>query len=199
MPQIILTKAADGLEIHNQLFLPKDLKPGEKRPTMIFVHGGPARQMLPAYHYMQFYHWAYAFNQWLADEGYIVLSINYRSGVGYGRSFRQASEHRGARKFRVSGRARRREVSAVAARTWTQRASGSGDFRTAACSRRRHSRATRICSSPASTSRACTCTGSRWRTLRSHTGRPRSRRSIRGSRRCSSCRATTIGTSISRR
>ena len=46
--------------------------------------------MLPAYHYMQFYHWAYAFNQWLADQGYVVMSINYRSGVGYGRSFRQA-------------------------------------------------------------------------------------------------------------
>ncbi len=89
-PQIVLTKAADGLEIHNQLFLPKDLKPGEKRPTMIFVHGGPQRQMLPGYHYFQFYHWAYAFNQWLADQGYIVMSINYRSGVGYGRSFRMA-------------------------------------------------------------------------------------------------------------
>lgn len=89
-PQIIITHAADGLEIHNQLFLPKDLKPGEKRPAIVFVHGGPVRQMLPAYHYMQFYHWAYAFNQWLADEGYIVMSINYRSGVGYGRSFRQA-------------------------------------------------------------------------------------------------------------
>jgi dipeptidyl aminopeptidase/acylaminoacyl peptidase len=89
-PQIIITHAADGLELHNQLFLPKDLKPGEKRPTMIFVHGGPVRQMLPAYHYMQFYHWAYAFNQWLADQGYIVMSINYRSGVGYGRTFRQA-------------------------------------------------------------------------------------------------------------
>ncbi len=96
-PQIIITHAADGLEIHNQLFLPKDLKPGEKRPAMVFVHGGPAREMLPAYHYMQFYHWAYAFNQWLADQGYIVMSINYRSGVGYGRSFRTApgTEQRG--------------------------------------------------------------------------------------------------------
>jgi dipeptidyl aminopeptidase/acylaminoacyl peptidase len=96
-PQIIITHAADGLEIHNQLFLPKDMKPGEKRPAMVFVHGGPAREMLPAYHYMQFYHWAYAFNQWLADQGYIVMSINYRSGVGYGRSFRQApgTEQRG--------------------------------------------------------------------------------------------------------
>ena len=90
VPQIIITHAADGLELHNQLFLPRDLKPGEKRPTMIFVHGGPVRQMLPAYHYMQFYHWAYAFNQWLADQGYIVMSINYRSGVGYGRTFRTA-------------------------------------------------------------------------------------------------------------
>jgi dipeptidyl-peptidase 4 len=89
-PQIVVTKAPDGLEIHNQLFLPKDLKPGEKRPAMVFVHGGPPRQMLPGYHYMQFYHWAYAINQWLADQGYVVLSINYRLGIGYGRSFRNA-------------------------------------------------------------------------------------------------------------
>jgi len=89
-PEIVLTKAADGLEIHNQLFLPKDLKPGERRPAMVFVHGGPPRQMLPGYHYMQFYHWAYAINQWLADQGYVVLSINYRLGIGYGRAFRNA-------------------------------------------------------------------------------------------------------------
>ena len=90
-PQIVITKAPDSVESHNQLFLPKDLKPGEKRPAMIFVHGGPPRQMLPGYHYMQFYHWAYAYNQWLASQGYVVLSVNYRSGVGYGRSFRQAA------------------------------------------------------------------------------------------------------------
>ena len=90
-PEIIIFKAPDGLEIHNQLFLPKDLKPGEKRPAMVFVHGGPIRQMLPAYHYMHWYAWAYAANQWLADQGYVVLSVNFRSGVGYGRSFRQAA------------------------------------------------------------------------------------------------------------
>ncbi len=90
-PEIIITKAPDGLEIHNQLFLPKNMKPGEKRPAMIFVHGGPQRQMMPGYHYMQFYHWAYAYNQWLADQGYVVLSINYRSGIGYGKAFRNAS------------------------------------------------------------------------------------------------------------
>ena len=90
-PQIVKTKASDGIESSNQLFLPKDLKPGERRPAIVFVHGGPARQMLPGYHYMQFYHWSYAVNQWLANQGYVVLSVNYRSGIGYGRSFRQAA------------------------------------------------------------------------------------------------------------
>jgi dipeptidyl aminopeptidase/acylaminoacyl peptidase len=90
-PQIVVVRSPDSLEIHNQLFLPKDLKPGERRPAMIFVHGGPVRQMLPGYHYMQFYHWAYAYNQWLANQGYVVLSVNYRSGVGYGRAFRNAA------------------------------------------------------------------------------------------------------------
>ena len=91
-PEIVITKAADGLEIHNQLFVPQDMKPGERRPAMVFVHGGPQRQMMLGYHYMQFYHWAYAYNQWLASQGYVVLSINYRSGVGYGKSFRNAEK-----------------------------------------------------------------------------------------------------------
>lgn len=90
VPEVVVFKAPDGLEIHNQLFLPRDIAPGERRPAMVFAHGGPQRQMLPAYHYMQFYHWAYAFNQWLASRGYVVLSVNFRSGIGYGRSFRQA-------------------------------------------------------------------------------------------------------------
>ena len=94
-PQIVLTKAPDGLAIHNQLFLPKDMKPGERRPAIVFVHGGPQRQMLPAYHYMQFYHWSYAYNQWLQSQGYIVLSVNYRAGVGYGNAFRRAANTQG--------------------------------------------------------------------------------------------------------
>jgi len=95
VPEIVITHAADGLEIHNQLFLPKDLKPGERRPAIVFVHGGPSRQMLPAYHYMQFYHWAYAYNQYLQSQGYVVMSINYRSGIGYGNSFRRAPNTEG--------------------------------------------------------------------------------------------------------
>lgn len=95
VPEVVHTTAADGLDISNTLFLPKDLRPGETRPAIVFVHGGPMRQMLPGYHYMQFYHWAYAVNQWLASQGYVVLSINYRSGIGYGNSFRRAPNTQG--------------------------------------------------------------------------------------------------------
>src|SRR3984885_5816088 len=82
--------AADGMALHGQLFLPPDLKPGEHRPAMIFFHGGSRRQMLLGFHYMNYYHNAYAMNQYLANCGYIVLAVNYRSGIGYGLNFREA-------------------------------------------------------------------------------------------------------------
>jgi dipeptidyl aminopeptidase/acylaminoacyl peptidase len=34
-------------------------------------------------------------NQYLASRGYIVLSVNYRSGIGYGRAFREAEGRAG--------------------------------------------------------------------------------------------------------
>ncbi len=46
--------------------------------------------MLLGWHYMQYYNQAYGFNQYLASKGYVVLSINYRSGIGYGSDFREA-------------------------------------------------------------------------------------------------------------
>ena len=97
VPTSVLLKADDGVEFHNQLFLPKNMKPGDKHPALIFVHGGPARQMLLGWHYLSFYHVFYGVNQWLASQGYIVLSVNYRLGVGYGRAFRQAGGAGGAR------------------------------------------------------------------------------------------------------
>ncbi len=90
VPENVTLTAEDGFEFYNQLFLPPDLEPGEKRPALIFIHGGSRRQMLLGYHYMHFYHWAYAINQYFANQGYIVLSVNYRSGIGYGKEFRNA-------------------------------------------------------------------------------------------------------------
>jgi N-acyl-D-amino-acid deacylase len=94
-PQQVIFKSADGLDIHGQLFLPPNAKPGEKLPAVIFSHGGPMRQMLLGWHSMYYYHNTYAFNQFLASRGYAVLSVNYRGGIGYGRAFREASKRGG--------------------------------------------------------------------------------------------------------
>jgi dipeptidyl aminopeptidase/acylaminoacyl peptidase len=89
-PEQVIFKSADGLELHGQLFVPAGLKSREKRPALIFLHGGPVRQMLLGWHYMFYYSNSYAMNQYLASLGYIVLALNYRSGIGYGRAFREA-------------------------------------------------------------------------------------------------------------
>jgi dipeptidyl aminopeptidase/acylaminoacyl peptidase len=89
-PQQAIFKSGDGLEIHGQLFVPAGMKAGEKRPALIFLHGGPVRQMLLGWHYMYYYSNSYSMNQYLASRGYVVLALNYRSGIGYGRAFREA-------------------------------------------------------------------------------------------------------------
>jgi dipeptidyl aminopeptidase/acylaminoacyl peptidase len=61
--------------------------PQIKRPAIVFVHGGPPRQMLLGWHYSDYYSNAYAMNQYLASRGFIVLSVNYRLGIGYGHDF----------------------------------------------------------------------------------------------------------------
>jgi dipeptidyl aminopeptidase/acylaminoacyl peptidase len=92
-PQQVILSAADGLRVHAQLFLPKVAPSGQRRPAVIFMHGGSRRQMLLGWHYMGYYHNAYALNQYLASRGYVVLSLNYRSGIGYGLDFREALEY----------------------------------------------------------------------------------------------------------
>jgi dipeptidyl aminopeptidase/acylaminoacyl peptidase len=89
VPQQVILPAADGMPIHAQLFLPPDAS-GKKHPAMIFFHGGSRRQMLLGWHYMDYYHNAYGMNQYLASLGYVVLAVNYRSGIGYGLNFREA-------------------------------------------------------------------------------------------------------------
>lgn len=100
VPKAVTFKAADGLEIHGQLFAPP---PGAKKkhPAVIYMHGGPIRQMLLGYHYSGYYANAYSMNQYMASQGYVVLSVNYRSGIGYGKAFRRAAEQgpRGASEY----------------------------------------------------------------------------------------------------
>ena len=58
--------------------------------------------MLLGWHYLRYYHNTYGLNQYLASRGYVVLSVNYRSGTGYGLEFREALNYgaRGASEYR---------------------------------------------------------------------------------------------------
>ncbi|MFZ1141630.1 MAG: prolyl oligopeptidase family serine peptidase [Candidatus Sulfotelmatobacter sp.] len=87
-PRQVIFQSDDGLTLHGQLFLPRNAS--GKIPGLVFMHGGPIRQMMLGFHYMDYYHNAYAENQYLASRGYAVLSVNYRLGVMYGRAFREA-------------------------------------------------------------------------------------------------------------
>jgi dipeptidyl aminopeptidase/acylaminoacyl peptidase len=88
-PQQVIFPGADGLQVHGQLFLPPK-SAAVRSPAVVFFHGGPRRQMLLGWHSMYYYSNAYALNQYLANAGYVVLSVNFRSGIGYGLDFREA-------------------------------------------------------------------------------------------------------------
>lgn len=86
--QLTLT-AKDGFNSFAQLILPKDYDPKKSYPAVIFLHGGSRRQMLMGFNYSQYYSNAYAMQQYFASKGYIALTLNYRSGIGYGMDFRE--------------------------------------------------------------------------------------------------------------
>jgi len=85
VPKLVSFQAADGVRVQGQLFVGQG--GAARKPGIIFVHGGPPRQMLLTWHYMDYYTNSYAVNQYLANHGFIVLSVNYRLGIGYGHDF----------------------------------------------------------------------------------------------------------------
>ena len=103
-PTKVVFRSTDGLEVHGQLFA--SAGGAAKKPAVVFVHGGPPRQMLLGWNYMFYYSNAYAVNQYLANHGYVVLSVNYRLGIGYGHEFHHPA-HAG-----MSGAAEYRDVLA---------------------------------------------------------------------------------------
>jgi dipeptidyl aminopeptidase/acylaminoacyl peptidase len=89
-PQLVDLPSRAGLSAHGVLFVPVTGGAAARHPAVVFMHGGPIRQMLLGWHYMHYYSNAYAMNQYLASRGYVVLALNYRTGIGYGLDFREA-------------------------------------------------------------------------------------------------------------
>ncbi len=80
--EVIRFKSFDGLEIPSILYKPH-LKPGEKAPALLWIHGGPGGQSRIGYNPLL---------QYLVNHGYVVLAVNNRGSSGYGKTFFQADD-----------------------------------------------------------------------------------------------------------
>lgn len=85
IPKHVNFKAPDGHTVYGQLFSPK--KADKNKSAIVYVHGGPQRQMFLGWNPMDYYSIDYALNQYLVNMGFTVLSVNYRLGTGYGFDF----------------------------------------------------------------------------------------------------------------
>ncbi len=94
--QEVTYEGALGWQINAQLYLPHGFAPdsGRRYPALVWVHGGPIRQMRPTWHPMHSYALFHAYHQYLLHRGYVVLVINFRGGIGYGREFRHGLYHK---------------------------------------------------------------------------------------------------------
>jgi len=90
IPKQIIYKSPDGTTVHAQLFVPQGGP--AKKPALVYIHGGPQRQMLLGWHYMDYYSIDYALEQYLVSMGFEVLSVNYRQGIGYGYDFQRPAQ-----------------------------------------------------------------------------------------------------------
>lgn len=78
VPTEISFRSHDGLYIQGFLYRPPGWTPTGKYPSLVQVHGGGTNSYLQTLNLLE---------QYLAQQGYVVLAINYRGGSGFGRAF----------------------------------------------------------------------------------------------------------------
>jgi len=86
-PQMITFKNRYGSDVYGHLYLPQN--PDPAKPAVVFVHGAGYLQNV-TYGWSEHYFREYMFNNMLADNGYVVLDIDYSGSAGYGRDWRTA-------------------------------------------------------------------------------------------------------------
>jgi dipeptidyl aminopeptidase/acylaminoacyl peptidase len=81
-PELIRYPTHDGREIPAFLYQPHGLTPGERRPVVLSIHGGPEAQELPNYAYNGLY-------QYLLNRGIGIIATNIRGSTGYGKTYQK--------------------------------------------------------------------------------------------------------------
>jgi dipeptidyl aminopeptidase/acylaminoacyl peptidase len=75
--EVVHYPSFDNLEIPAIYYKPH-IKPKEKAPALVLVHGGPGGQARIGYR---------PITQYLANHGYVVIDVNNRGSSGYGKTF----------------------------------------------------------------------------------------------------------------
>jgi dipeptidyl aminopeptidase/acylaminoacyl peptidase len=94
VPEFVKIPASDGVQVPARLYKPANVT--KNGPAVIFVHG--AGYLQNAHRWWSEYYHEYMFHNFLVDNGYTVLDIDYRGSAGYGRDWRTAIyRHMGGR------------------------------------------------------------------------------------------------------
>ncbi|RDV15646.1 S9 family peptidase [Pontibacter diazotrophicus] len=83
-PEVISFKVKDNTDVYARLYRPEN--PQNNGPAVVFVHG--AGYLQNAHKWWSSYFREYMFHNFLVDQGYTVLDIDYRGSAGYGRDVR---------------------------------------------------------------------------------------------------------------
>jgi len=81
-PQKVTYPSTDGYEIPAYLYAPSDAEPGDDRPAILWIHGGPTSQYMDTFEQHV---------QYFVQQGYVVLQPNIRGSSGYGKEFADAN------------------------------------------------------------------------------------------------------------
>lgn len=79
--ELISFTTSDGQKLDAYIIKPKDFDPDQKYPMVLNIYGGPGAQSV--YNDFAIDGW----EQYLAQEGYVIVSVNNRGSGGYGSEF----------------------------------------------------------------------------------------------------------------
>jgi dipeptidyl-peptidase-4 len=91
VPRAELQKVGEGAGYYAAVVRPRDFDAGKRYPVIVHVYGGPTHQQVLASMATRL------IDQWLADQGFVVLSVDNRGTPGRGRDWERAvSKHFGS-------------------------------------------------------------------------------------------------------
>jgi dipeptidyl-peptidase 4 len=95
IPESVEITAADGVKSRAIVFQPADLRPGEKRPALLYLHGNGGRLVLGYPDQSNGYYQSnYGLIQYFVNRGYIVAAMNYRGdGALYNAAYNRPGEY----------------------------------------------------------------------------------------------------------